>query len=212
MADTKTPLEEDRFYHIYNHAVGSDILFTKDNNYLYFLQLFSKYLSNFVEVYAYCLLPNHFHFIIKVKSFDEINKNLMKEQYEALRGLQTTHGASNEINIATTISKQFSHFFNSYAQAFNKQENRKGSLLNNRFKRKQVTDDTYLLKLIHYIHYNPVEANLCSKISDWRYSSYNAILSDKNTLVVRDKVIELFGDKQNFIYCHTIEPTISGFD
>ena len=72
MADTRTPLEENGFYHVYNHAVGNEQLFMNNENYLYFLKLLKKYLSTFVDVYAYCLMPNHFHFIIKIKSKEEI--------------------------------------------------------------------------------------------------------------------------------------------
>ena len=210
MADTKTPLEEDRFYHIYNHAVGNERLFSSEKNYLHFLKLCDKYLSGFVDVYAYCLMPNHFHFIIKVKSLEEIMITDV-----ALRGLQTPRradGVFQNIDIPKIISKQFSHLFNSYAQAYNKQQNRKGSLFNNRYKRKQITTDAYLVNLIHYIHYNPIEANLCNSISDWKYSSYNAILSGKNTSIARDDIINLFTDKQNFIYCHNVAPKISGIE
>ena len=114
------------------------------------------------------------------------------------------------MNIPLIMSSQFSHFFNSYAQACNKERNRKGSLFNNRYKRKPIITDTYLIKLIHYIHYNPVAANLCNNIYEWKYSSYNAILSNDSTMIARKKVIDLFHDKQNFIYCHNVEPTLSG--
>jgi len=204
MTNTQIFLEEDRFYHIYNHAVGNEKLFIYNKNYLYFLQLFNKYLSGFVDVYAYCLIPNHFHFIIKIKSNNEMVV-LNPTRVSNPRRIKN-------INIPATISKQFSHFFNSYAQAYNKQQNRKGSLFNNRYKRKQITTDAYLVKLIHYMHYNPVEANLCNNISDWKYSSYNAVLSDKNTIIVRDKIIDLFAGKQNFIYCHDVAPKLSGIE
>ncbi|MBI9065792.1 MAG: transposase [Salinivirgaceae bacterium] len=171
--------------------------FQLKKNYCYFLSLFGKYLSKLVDVYAYCLMPNHFHLIIKVKSRNEIldfsNEN-------------------SDIDVPKIISKQFSHFFNSYAQAYNKQQNRKGSLFNNRYKRIEIISDEYLIKLIHYIHFNPVEANLCKKISDWRYSSYNSVLSEKETLLARDEVIKMFSDVNNFIYCHQIPPSISGIN
>jgi REP element-mobilizing transposase RayT len=195
MADSKTPLEADKFYHIYNHAVGSDELFKNDNNYSYFLVLFKKYLLEYVELYAYCLLPNHFHFVIKIRSDQEILSISKRDQN--LRKTDNT--------VSVIVSRQFSHFFNSYAQAFNKQNNRKGSLFANRFKRKQIDNEKYLIRSILYVHLNPVLASFCSDISNWQYSSFNEVLKDDMTFVERNKVLELFDAKQNFIFCHKSE-------
>ncbi|MBL7066456.1 MAG: hypothetical protein ISS29_01165 [Candidatus Marinimicrobia bacterium] len=58
---------ENQFYHVYNRANGEDKLFYTDANYLYFLAKLNSYISTFVEIYAYCLIPNHFHLPVKVK-------------------------------------------------------------------------------------------------------------------------------------------------
>ncbi|MEA2105454.1 MAG: transposase [Bacteroidota bacterium] len=193
MADSKTILEAEKCFHIYNHAVGTEMLFKTDRNYHFFLYLVKKHLISFVDIYAYCLMPNHFHLIILIKEENEI---LAKKKAKT--------------SIPLLISQQFSNLFNSYAQAFNKENNRKGSLFLNRFKRKIIKDEKYLKKLIHYIHYNPVLANLCKNIYDWNYSSYNAIISNRPTLLARSKIVELFHNKLNFIYCHKTLPQISG--
>jgi len=125
MADLKTILEEKKFYHIYNHAVGNDLLFKSDRNYLYFLKQFNKYLENYTQVYAYCLMPNHFHFVLKIKK-------------------QVPTNISTDIEYSNKISRQFPYFFNSYAQAYNKENKRMGSLFVNRFKRITVLDENYL--------------------------------------------------------------------
>jgi putative transposase len=59
--------EEERFYHICAKGNSDEILFVNDENYRYFLQQFDKYLSNFLTVYAYCLLNNHIHFLVQIK-------------------------------------------------------------------------------------------------------------------------------------------------
>ena len=64
MANNRIPIEADNFYHIYNHAVGKENLFENEQNYLFFLQKFAEYFNPVVETFAYCLMPNHFHFII----------------------------------------------------------------------------------------------------------------------------------------------------
>ncbi len=61
-------LEADHFYHIYNRGINSCSVFIDEENYHFFLSRFKKYLSSFIEVYAYCLMPNHFHFLIRVKN------------------------------------------------------------------------------------------------------------------------------------------------
>lgn len=135
MADTKTPLEADYSYHIYNQAVGNEVLFKTEENYSFFLNRLKKYLSPYVDIYAYCLIPNHFHLIIRIKSEGEVLKVYQQIKNEKVGKNLTTE---NTDSIPKIISRQFSHFFNSYAQAFNKENFRKGSLFTNRYKRTGV--------------------------------------------------------------------------
>lgn len=67
-------LEPDKYYHIYNHAVGQDNLFNTDENYRFFLEKYAHYIIPVADIFAYCLLPNHFHFAIRIKPEDEIDK------------------------------------------------------------------------------------------------------------------------------------------
>ena len=60
------PFEEGQFYHVYNHAAGDKNIFNSDKDYLDFLEKYFKYLSGVFDTLAYCLMPNHFHFIVKV--------------------------------------------------------------------------------------------------------------------------------------------------
>ncbi len=196
MSDTKTPLESNGYYHIYNHAVGKELLFPIKENYRFFLSQMNKYLSPYFDFFSYCLMPNHFHLIVRVKSINETFSN------EAI----------NTDNTHLLLSRKLSNLFNSYAQAINKQQNRKGSLFYNRFKRKEIKDENYLTKLIHYLHYNPVQSGLSDKPITWEYSSYQALVSNKPTLIQRKKVIELFGGVDNFIFCHKVAPSISGIE
>ncbi|VAW34164.1 hypothetical protein MNBD_CHLOROFLEXI01-2181, partial [hydrothermal vent metagenome] len=65
-------LQFDQIYHIYNRGNNRENLFLGKENYLYFLKLFSQHIAPVVIVYAYCLLPNHFHFLLRLKSKAEI--------------------------------------------------------------------------------------------------------------------------------------------
>jgi len=61
-----TPIESDRYFHIYNRGNNFENIFFKPENYIYFLKKYKEYLFDHVETYAYCLLPNHFHLLVKV--------------------------------------------------------------------------------------------------------------------------------------------------
>ncbi|WP_369824021.1 transposase [Reichenbachiella sp. 5M10] len=110
------------------------------------------------------------------------------------------------------LSKQFSNLFSSYTQALNKQLNRKGSLFMKNYKRKKVDDEVYLKKLIHYIHYNPVQAQLVINMEDWKFSSYQAIVSNSPTGILREEVIAHFDNLENFEYCHKHPPHLTGIE
>jgi REP element-mobilizing transposase RayT len=196
MIDIHERLEPDGFYHIYNRANGNEKIFLNTENYSFFLNQYSKYLGNLIETYSFCLLPNHFHLLVKIKSEQEL-KTIIDEASK-----------TTEWDSAKFLSKQFSNFFSSYTQAFNKVQGRRGSLFMKNYKRKRINDEKYLLKLVHYIHYNPIEAGLAINLEEWKFSSYNTILSDKGTKIERQKVIDLFSDKANFIAFHKQSPSL----
>ena len=81
-----------------------------------------------------------------------------------------------------------------------------------KFKRTKINSEKYLHKIVHYIHYNPVEARLCFYPEQWLFSSYHAIISNKQTLIKRAEVINWFGDLENFIYCHRCPFDITDID
>ena len=195
MANPKIPLEEDRFYHIYNHAVGDELFFKSDENYKFFLRRFIKYVHPYVDLYAYCLMSNHFHFVVKIKPEEDIISI-----YKDARKRQSKEVIKD--NVPDILSQVFSNYFNSYAQAYNKENSRMGSLFVTSFKRIYVDSEKYLKKLIIYVNQNPKSAGLVSKIGEWKYSSYNAICSTKRTLVAREEVIELFDNLANFKAMH----------
>ncbi len=208
MSIKKEILKPGSFYHIYNHAVGNDKLFFTENNYIYFLSKFSEYISPIADMYAYCLMSNHFHFLVKIKSDEEIfnflkGNNKIPEQNLSLQEFKELSESHPEIDYFNLhLTKQFSGFFNGYAQAINNQENRKGNLFIKGFRRIEISSSEYLKDLILYIHTNPVHHHFADSLDSWKHSSYNSILSDKSTRLKRNEVIELFDGRENFIICH----------
>ena len=206
-------LEFDKYYHIYNRANGWEKIFLNSNNYQFFLEKYELHLGDFVDTYCYCLMPNHFHLLIKVKEEEEVLK-----AYERLRGLKRNQPLQpfpklvhnqNLIQPQTlekVVSKQFSNLFSSYTQAFNKVHGRMGSLFMKNFKRKPVTDELYFKKLVHYIHHNPIEAKLCDTIEDWDFSSYKYILQPtaRTNFIARNSLLEWFNDENEFKEFHKL--------
>lgn len=195
MTDIRTiPIEADRFYHIYNRGINGENIFKSDRNYLFFLNKVSEFIIPVCDVYAYCLMSNHFHLLVKIKSDVELESLIkVRNLDKAFAGL---HSPQN------IFSKQFSRIFNSYSQAFNKENNRHGSLIESPFKRKLITSDEYLINTIIYIHQNPQNHSIMSDFSIYSFSSYQSILSNSKTLLKRDEVIDLFSDRENFIASH----------
>lgn len=196
MPDYHSNFEIDNYYHIFNRGNNKENLFKSRDNYEFFLQKWSKYITPFADTLAYCLLPNHFHFLIRIRSSN--NTNLTKP----LRLGKVEKSQDKQIDINAVLEEQFKKLFMSYALAFNKQQNRNGSLFQKRFKRIVVNSDNYLTKLIHYIHHNPIHHDFVEVYHLWRFSSYNAIINISETLINRDEVLKWFGGVDAFIEFH----------
>lgn len=189
MANKRDILSENRFYHIYNHAVGEENLFKTPNDYILFLKKYEAQASTWFDIYAYCLMPNHFHFLIKVKQIAELQLSGYKESE----------------NIHNFLSQKMGNFFNAYTKSYNTIHGRRGSLFYESFRRIAIDTENYLHKLIIYIHFNPVNHGFVKKPEEWFYSSFKNIYHNTKERKQYDKVIDWFNDKENYIYCHRKE-------
>jgi REP element-mobilizing transposase RayT len=193
------PLEPGCFYHVFNQGNAKVKVFYKEDNYSYFLRKVDSYLFDFLEIYAYCLLSNHFHMLVKIKEENEIiNKASKIKELEGF--INRNVGAENLTGLL--VSEMFRRLFMSYAKAINKQEKRTGSLFRKNFKRKKVTDLRYLKEVVIYIHRNPQRHGIEFNYRDYPWSSYNRILEDKGSKLKKEEVLDWFGDSQTFIASH----------
>ena len=80
MPDYHIPLLPDHTYHIFNRAVGNEQLYRKDENYRFFLRKFNGYISPIVDTISFSLLPNHFHYLIRVKDIKKIEMHFQREE------------------------------------------------------------------------------------------------------------------------------------
>lgn len=190
-------MEHGGYYHIYNRGINGTPLFYVPDNYLHFLRLYDKYITPIADTFAWCLMGNHFHLLVRIKEENEV---IVSSLPTPVRVQNPDWGYTNK-----TIKPPhlyFSHLFNSYAQAVNKQQHRTGALFERPFHRLKITSEKYFQNLVVYIHQNPVHHGFTSDFRDYPWTSYGSIISTKPTKVHRETVLEWFGGQENFIDVH----------
>jgi len=198
--DYYQPLLAGEKYHIVSRATGSEKLFTEAENYRFFLQRVDKYISPIADVFAYALLPNHFHFLVEIKSYEtlyELYKNKKPQIKTTAPASKENHNRQPEF-----VMQHFSNLLNSYTKAFNIRYSRKGALFMDYLRRVQIKNDEQFFATVFYIHKNPVHHGLCKNMEDWKWSSYNTILSNAATKIEKQKLINEFGTIGQFVAFH----------
>jgi putative transposase len=106
--------ETNNIYHIYNRGNNSQILFFNRENYLFFLQKAKTYITPYGDILAWCLMPNHFHFMVYVHRLSlEISEQVTE---------------SHQLTKTRTLNDSISIMLRSYTRAIQKQENITGSI------------------------------------------------------------------------------------
>lgn len=67
-----------------------------------------------------------------------------------------------------------------YVYWYNWKYNRIGGLFQDRYKSEPVEDDGYFLTVLRYIHQNPIKAEICERVEDYKESSYNEYINPKH--------------------------------
>lgn len=164
-------------YHIFNQGNNRQRIFFKPDNYLFFLQKMRTFLLPHVDFLAYCLMPNHFHWLIHTRE-------------SACTWLDMTKDPDKAVPLRQQLSHQINITLRSYTRAINRQEERSGSLFRlhtkakDGWKRQLLSgknsgtdgcifgpDNDYAWHCFHYIHENPPAAGLVMHATDWPYSS-----------------------------------------
>jgi putative transposase len=158
---------EGSFYHIYNRGNDKRTIFFQEWNYDFFLQKVEKYIAPNADLVAWCLMPNHFHLLVHASSS---STEIIKEKPIAINAL--TEG------IRMLLS--------SYTKAVQKQESLTGNLFQQKTKFKCV--DKYLLTAFHYIHQNPLRANLVDRLEDWKWSSLPQYLGRDSSQLCKTEI------------------------
>ena len=100
------------------------------------------------------------------------------------------------------IYPQFRRLFQSYAQAFNKQHNRCGTLFQTPFKRALLPSPADVRQAVRYIHFNPVHHQACFKPDEYAWSSLQQIKNSRNQWLDIHSLIHIFGSEDDFNLHH----------
>jgi len=209
-------LKPNTSYHIFNHANGFENVFREDENFRFFLEKYRIYINPIAETYAYCLMPNHFHLVVRFRKHEVIEELIRNKNSSDGNNVSASHNFSKVPNfgkvtssisddeIEKFLSKQFANLFSSYTQSFNKVYKRRGSLFIKNFKREPILDREHFFNEILYSHRNPIHHGYCKDYADWGYSSFCEIIEGKSEIVEINKVRKMFGSKESFIERHQI--------
>ena len=157
--------EPENIYHVYNQGNNHERLFLNPVNYQRFLHLFKNLVLPHTEVLAWCLMPNHFHYML---STDERCSDVKKQGGLSL----------------DPVTNGFRKLLSTYSHEFNKINNRSGALFRPKTKSKCLSDESliidttntfsdYYYNCFYYIHNNPVKDGLVKQAADWEWSSFN---------------------------------------
>lgn len=198
------PLTYGTFFHIYNRGNNRENMFLQERNYAYFMDLWWQHIQPVAETWAYCLLKNHFHAAVYIRN---------REDLTGLRGTRTnkavrvaigsnSSGPLGDLSGLKPPSQYFSNFFNAYSRGVNIATKRTGALFERPFKRKPVESTSYFMQLIVYIHQNPQKHHFTADFRTWNHSSYHELMSGAKTCLQRDRILELFGSREDFVRIH----------
>ncbi len=159
-------------YHVYNQGNNQETIFKTSKDYLLFLKKVEALISPECEIMAYCLMPNHFHFLV-----------------------MATERSAEPYRLGNIDSNQLSNGFrlllSEYAQDFNKANNRSGSLFRQKTKAKDLAESDQndaSLSCFNYIHNNPSSANLVKMSKDWEFSSLKDYLELRDSTMCNQRL------------------------
>ncbi len=197
-------IHPNQIYHIYNQGNNRGKIFFIRENYLYFLRKIQVHICPFADILAWCLMPNHFHLIVSIRSMTQIDQEYYRYDitYEEFNRLKFTNSLASMLR--------------SYTRAINIQEKHTGALFRERTKaislgsieaeklkseercikgKEQMPDfnNEHLQTCFNYIHLNPVKANLVKQLTEWEFSSAREIWGIGNAKLVNKKMVEELG-------------------
>ena len=128
------------FYHIYNRGNNKKLIFFENKDYQRFVNNLLQYEIDYeLSIYAYCLMPNHYHLLIRL-------------------------GQKR-----SDISKYMHRCMTAYVMYFNKKYKSVGRLFQSPFQVKKLCNIKSIIRVVLYIENNPIEAKLVKASSNYKW-------------------------------------------
>ncbi|MBQ8942303.1 MAG: transposase [Firmicutes bacterium] len=176
-------------YHVFMRGNNKRQIFLDDSDNKKFLNITAQFREKYgFYLLAYCLMGNHFHFIIKTPQKHEVKDKKQGDGYTVSAETDITVPLSQPSFSPATLSQIMKNIALSYAYYYNTKYSQTGHVFQDRFKSEPIENDTYLIEAVRYIHQNPVKAGICKFPGDYKFSSYRDYLS------ISDKVFTDIND------------------
>lgn len=164
----KTLLEPGKYYHVYNEARNGYPLFEDEDAFRFFLKLYQTHVCPVAETFAYCLLRDHLHLLIRIRD-----------------------------NATGSLYKPFALLFNGYTKGYNRHTGREGRVFRFKLKRIEIRNMPYFKEMIRYVNQNPWRHGVTEHPANYRFSSFRATVTTGPSMIAKEKVVDYFGSHEN---------------
>lgn len=212
------PLRQGCFYHVFNCGINGEIIFREPNDYARFHNSIYKYLIPVTDIYAWCLMSNHFHLLFQVKenityrfskdsSKADISQKGEDVSFEDVKWLTidlSASSASDSINKKKkpNPSRHMAHMLSSHTRYINRKYGRHGNLFERPTKRIEISNSQYLRNILVYIHNNPVHHGFCKHPFEYPWSSYHEYINNDPLICKKGTMLKWFTNTESFIHLH----------
>ncbi|MDR2084592.1 MAG: hypothetical protein LBP67_06325 [Bacteroidales bacterium] len=156
-------------YHIYNEGNNKQIIFRDDADKERFIKKFKLYMTPFVILESYSLMPNHFHIIMIVK---KDFKNYTDRYINLDKVITRFKKKSSREEESIIIGELMRRFLMSYSKYYNSKYSLTGSLFRKNYRRILLETIEDIKRVIIFIHRNPQIHELINDFRDYTWSTY----------------------------------------
>ena len=87
-----------QYYHVYNRGANRADIFRNDKDYVFLLKQVKEHLEEYaITVIAYCLMSNHYHFLLRQNAEAKINDFMQKVFFIYSSSFNTIHNRSGTL-------------------------------------------------------------------------------------------------------------------
>jgi len=148
MATSSRNMTKDSIHHIYNRGVLKITIFHEPYDYKFFIGRLYKYGKRYpIDMLAYCLMPNHFHFVIRETGETKPIIPTFMQQLQA-----------------------------TYAKYYGNKYRHPGRVFQGTYKSKFITSEKHLNDTLNYVLNNPIKDSYVTKVEDWKWNYLKGVL------------------------------------